>query len=795
MTAALIALAWVLGLVAVAHTGAGANASLAAAGLFAAVTFAVRPRPETLLVAAAGAALIFAAGWRYEETSPREPPSSISRLNEGGGARFRAVVDDEPEERPNSRLYRLRAVEAYENGRWRERTGGVLMRTSPYTDYEYGQLLELRGELETPPSFEGFDYRDYLLRRGVVSLIGYPRVRVLEDGQGSPLKAALIGLRGRLSDSLADALPEPEASLAAGILFGARKGLPQDVKEDMNTTGTSHLVAVSGQNVTMLAGFVIAGLAWLTGRRRACWIALGAIVAYAALVGGQPSVIRAAIMGSLYVGSVIAGRQNTGFVALLIAAAAMTALHPQIVHDVSFQLSFAATLGLILAAHPLAELLSLLTVRWPALHEFPGTKAVRETAAMTLAAIAFTMPISAVNFGQVSLSAPAANLFAVPAFVAVAVTAGAAAAGGLLLPFDASFLGWLAWPAAAYMIGVVRLFASLPGASVQLSGVHTVHAAVFYVVLFAAVYRLNRLRLPLIEAPRRAPEAPRPLLVPAGGLGLLMLLAGALVWGVASAPAEGRLTVTFMNVGQGDAVLIEGPEGHRVLVDGGPTGDAITAALGRRLPFYGRRIDAVVLTHPQADHLGGLPAVLQRYEVGAVLTSDAEADTALYRRWQEALDKGGVPVLEVHRGHRIDLGNGAAVTVMSPPRRAAPPADPNDASVVLQVSMGRFALLLTGDIGEVTERELLRRGTDVRTTVLKAGHHGSRSSTSEAFLRRATPAVGVISVGADNPFGHPAPETLGRLEGGQVYRTDVHGDITVTTDGERLWVRTQRAGE
>ena len=795
MTLAFLALAWLLGIVAAAFTGADPAAALAAAALLAAVSFALRPRPATLALVAAGTALVFLAAWRYESTQPTDPPTGIARYNDGPAIRFRAVVDDEPDDRGTSRLYRLGLRETLVDGRWRPDSGGVLMHTTAFPRYEYGDLLEIDGELQTPPRFPDFDYHEYLLRRGIGSVITYPEVHLLSRGQGNRVRAALIDIRERLSASLADALPEPEAALAVGILLGARSDLPQDLKDDMNATGTSHLVAVSGQNVTLVAGLLIATLAWAIGRRPAAWLALAGVIGYAALVGGQPSVLRAAVMGSLYVVATALGRQSSASGALALAAASMTAFDPQLAHDVSFQLSFAATLGLIAAAPLLRDRIEAALGPWAAVAEFPLTRPAVELAAVTLAAIAFTLPITAVNFHRISLVAPLANLLAVPAFIAVALTSAVTAVAGMALPAAAAdLLGWLAWPPAAYMVAAVRLFADIPLASLELRGVGTGHAIAYYILLAAGLWLLSRRPIARPE-PQPTPVAPAAQrLLPVTGLALIFFLSSLLLWLAITAPALGRLTVTFLDVGQGDAILIEGPAGHHILVDGGPSGEAVTSALGRHLPFYDQRLDLLVLTHPQADHLGGLPAVLDRYDVGGVLVSPVQAGSAFYRAWREALDTADVPYVEARRSQWADLGSGASLTVLGPSPALFPVDEDegNEASVVLKVTMGCVAILLTGDIGAQGEADLIRNGTNLQAAVLKLAHHGSDTSTSPQFVARVRPVVDVISVGANNRYGQPAPDVLDRLQGDLILRTDRHGDITVSTDGQHLWVKTQR---
>ena len=793
---AFVAVAWLLGIAAAAFAGGDPAASVAAAGLLGVVSFARWPRPLTLALIAVGIVLIFAAGWRYDATTPQLSP--VATFNCGGSdcedMRLRGVVNDEPDQRGTSRLYRVQVREALVDGRWRPESGGVLMRASLFPEYEYGDLLEIDGKLEAPPELDDFDYREYLLRRRISSVIDYPEVLLLGEGHGSPVRSALIDIRSRLSDSLANVLPEPEASLAAGILFGTRSDLPRELKDDMNTTATSHLVAVSGQNVVLLAGLVIAALAWLVGRRNAAWIALAGLICYAVLVGGHPSVVRAAFMGGLYVTSIAVGRQNTAAIALVVAAAIMTAFDPQLVREISFQLSFFAVTGLILMTPVLSTQIEGGISRWTSVREFPLTRLLLDMTVMTTAATLATMPIIAINFHRASLIAPIANLFAVPAFVAVATTSALTAIVGILIPGEAGFMTWLAVPPAAYMIGAIRFFADVPLASTELRGIGVEHAVAYYAVLFAGIWWLGR---QAISVPEPAPTQARPAsrrLVPTAALALVLGLSSALLWLAMSAPAQGRLSVTILDVGQGDAILIEGPGGHRILVDGGPSGEAITDALGRHLPFYDDRIDLVVLTHPQADHFAGLLEVLGRYDVGGMLVSPVEAETAGYDAWVSAVRNAGVPTTAASRWQWIDLGWGARITVLGPQPGVvvADERDLNSASVVLKVSMDDVSFLLTGDADEEAETNLIRSGADLKATVLKVAHHGSRTSTSAELLRRVQPTVDVISVGAKNRYGHPNPEVLERLEGDLVLRTDEHGDVTISTDGRRLWVQAQQ---
>jgi len=790
-----LGLCWLLGMGAAAFAQGSPWAIAAAALVAAIVPLVTRRSAVALLWAAMAAALLVGGAWLYQASLPSSEPQGIALHNDGPAVRFRAVVSGEPDERGSSLRLRLSAREVLVDGRWQSTSGGILIRSGLFPRYNYGDLLEVNGKLETPPEFEDFDYRDYLARQGIGSIINYPQMSLLATGQGNPIQAWVYDVRGELSSALENALPEPEAALAQGILLGRRASLPDDLRQDLNDTNTSHLVAVSGYNVTLVAGLFIGGLAWLIGRRPAAWLALLAIIGYAALVGGQPSVQRAAIMGGMYVVAIALGRQSGALQGLALAGAGMTAFDPLLMKDISFQLSFASTLGLVLFAPAVRARLEEALARGSSDRELAGPlRGVIELLAVTVAAVAFTLPITAVNFHRISLIAIPANLLTVPAFPLIMIASALTAVGGMIAAPIGTFLGWLTYIPVAYLVHVVRLLADLPFAAASVDGLTTSHALAYYAALAGVVWltahRPAKLTLP--RAPAWASDLltslARPLAVlPTLGIAIVLALASVLVWLVILDSPGDRLSVTFLDVGQGDAILIRSPSGHNILVDGGPNGEAITTALGRHLPFWDRHLHLVVLTHPDQDHLAGLVTVLERYDVDQVLAPALADDSPTVRAWQEAIAARDIPQREAFAGQWLDLGDGARLSVVYPPQEA-PTADEDDSSLVLKVSLGDAAFLLTGDIGPEGEASLVSNHADLRAPVLKVAHHGSRTSTSAAFLAAVQPLTAVISVGEDNRYGLPALETLDRLAPRPVFRTDRHGDVEMSTDGERLWV-------
>jgi competence protein ComEC len=273
-----------------------------------------------------------------------------------------------------------------------------------------------------------------------------------------------------------------------------------------------------------------------------------------------------------------------------------------------------------------------------------------------------------------------------------------------------------------------------------------------------------------------------------------LVIVAALVWIAAANVPDNRLHICFLDVGQGDAILIETPSGQHILIDGGPADGGLAACLGERLPFWGRRIDLVVSTHPHEDHIGGLVEILKRYEVKQVLESAVEYDSPAYKEWQSLVEEKKMKRTIAQVGQHIELGEGIGLDVLYAGEASlgdtAAAIDSN--SVVLRLVCGNVSVLLTADIFEETEGYLLSTRFDLSGTVLKVAHHGSDSSSCSKFLSVVKPQVAVISVGADNTFGHPSPEVVGRLSATHLYRTDQQGTIELITDGKRLWVKAER---
>jgi competence protein ComEC len=403
------------------------------------------------------------------------------------------------------------------------------------------------------------------------------------------------------------------------------------------------------------------------------------------------------------------------------------------------------------------------------------------------------MPLFALYFDRVSIVTFAANLLLVPAFPLILGSSALTAVSGAAWQPLGQLSSWLSWAVLSYMIEVARFFSEAPLASIEIEGFGRWHAGVAYAALGALAWWLAQ--APIDPDTRYTPlesAAASFSVRPAYAIMAALAIAAGMIWWAALDSPDGRLKVTVLDVGQGDAILIETPEGHHLLIDGGADGRLLMEALGAELPFWERSLDLVALTHPQEDHIAGLVTALERYEVGQVLATSRESESATYGEWQAQIARLGVEQIEARAGMSIALGQGATLRVLAPGASVARAPNANDSSLVLRLEYGNASFLLTGDIEAAGEEALLRSDAGLASTVLKVPHHGSRTSTTPAFLREVQPAVAVISVGEANPYGHPSPTVLDRLSETLVLRTDGHGAVRLSTDGKRLWIEKGR---
>ena len=807
MRLGLLAAAWLAGTLLGLSSELGADATLLLAGSGALIALALRLAALPVFPAVLAAVLLLAVA-RAEASEPGHGAATAL-----GGREVTAMgrIADDPESAATRVRFELLVSKVRVDGDAQEANERWLVyaqppgelaaqRNAPY--FRYGDILTVVGTPQEPRPFDGFDYPAYLAAQGITATMFAREAQIVGEG-GAFWRAAIYAARARLSDSIERAMPYPESALAQALLLGKRESLPTDLAEQFRGVGAAHLLAISGLHVGVLLAVTVGAGAWLLGRQRPTYLVVAAAVIwlYALGAGASPSALRAAVMGTVYLAALALGRPSSVLPALALAAALMTAASPSLIRQVSFQLSFAAVGGIALA----------LTV-WDG--NFGGWRsppagwrarivgwAVSLTVVSAAATLA-TWPLVAANFGEVALLGVPVSLLAIPAMAPAVVTTIVAAGGGLAFQPLGELLGWIAAAPTAYLIAVVSAF---PQWTVEADWVDKPLLAAWYgslglALLAAQPHRTRRWRQAVggwiaraIANPGgTASSLPSPYItIPAA---VALGIAAAILWARAVGGPDGYLHVHFLDVGQGDSILVVAPSGRQALIDGGPDGDVVSSALADTLPGGDRSLDLVVMTHLDSDHSNGLLEVLDRYAVGAVLSGPQPPDNEMAAQWNDRLEQHGIAPVEVRAGHVIDLGDGAELQVLNPPQDLLF-EDSNNDSVALRLTYGDVAFLLTADIESEAEERLVGSGVELQSTVLKVAHHGSNTSTTQSFLDAVSPAIAVVSAGLDNTYGHPAPAVMERLEAAfgaeNVYRTDRNGDVEVVTDGEFIEIRTE----
>jgi competence protein ComEC len=556
------------------------------------------------------------------------------------------------------------------------------------------------------------------------------------------------------------ALGERKSGLALAVVFGDQTGVSAADKDNFRRAGLWHLFVASGFHVTLAAGSIM-WLGRLLGAPKlpAAALGLATIGFYFWLVGPSPSIVRATVMSTILYLAMFFGRRVDSPASLSVAAIIMLALDPRALFSISWQLSFASLLGILIIAPRIADRIE------------PGISRVVSPLVITAGAQVAVAPFLLYYFGQLSIIALLAN--PIVATVVVYVTGVGFTAGALSLvwPWGGRTLFSVLAVPLAFVDRASAFFASLPAAALQWTPSLT--TSLMFVTVVAAAFAAGKQRLRTITLPL-----------------IIIFIVGLQAFGIwfdlAAGVQREALVVSFMDVGQGDATLIKTKKGTVVLIDGGKDYRLLDRGLRRRGV---KRVDLLVLSHAHADHVGALDELIEKYPVGLIVEPGFDHPTPDYRDFKEAAARNEIPVKRPRAGHTLEVED-ISLDILWPRKKLlmGTDSDVNNNSLVAKLRYENFNLLLTGDIQNEAIDELVRRRAPLKAQVLKVSHQGALNGTTVAFLRRVKPDYAVISVGEGNLYGHPHAKTLRRLNRAtpRVRRTDLHGDVTVVTDGYRI---------
>lgn len=718
--------------------------------------------PRAVLVA-----IFFLGGLRYAASRPVITVSSAAYYNDRGEVQITGLVVDPPDYRDRTtnltvEVESLLPLDITVPLVDPDQVGGtILVQVQPGIEWAYGDRVRITGELQTPDESADFSYRAYLARKGILSLMQYTHVEKIEANQGSPIKAFLYNMREKGYDTLQAQFPSPESDLLAGILLGRDQGLSEELQEAFRRTGTTHIIAISGFNIAILAGLFSSIFTCLLGRKWGALTATIVIAGYTILVGADAAVVRAAIMGGLGVFGGMFGRRQNGLNSLGLAALLMTLIDPNIPWDVGFQLSIAATLGLVLYAQPLEQRFLKFIERW--LSEEKAQRLagpVSEFFLFTLAAQVMTLPIIIYHFSGVSWLALIANPLILPVQSLVMILGGLAMLAGMFLPGLGNFFAMLALPFVRYTIRMVSWLGDWTGGDLTFPDFNVLWLVLVYALLFIFTL-LPRERLKALRLKAFLPQAG------------LLILTGLVIftWNRALNLPDDKLHLTLLD--EEGTVLIQTLNGGEVLIGGGPSPSTLNQTLGEALSPGDHSLDVLIVGSSSRDDLNALTGALSKYTPETILWGiDPEANQTTETVYS-ILTEQDMDIQPLEAGQSLNLDDDAHIDVLWVGDRGA----------VLWLQWENFsALLPTGKVEdnwyavpEVPDALLIPDG-------LKP------EDLSLPLMNDWSPAVILLPLAESDLPLEGQHELLELLEDYPVVATYEYGRICLSTDGENLWV-------
>jgi competence protein ComEC len=632
----------------------------------------------------------------------------------------------------------------------------------------------------------GVPDQERILARRDTTLVGTVKSGALVDvvAKGGVLAEAAADVRrfvrGAVADSVGRWSPEA-AGIVTAIVIGDRTGLDDETERRLQEAGTYHVIAISGGNIAILAGLIVAAfrMSGLLSRsaRYAMASAIAALVAYGYLVGGGASVDRATLMAVVYFAGRAVDLRGPPLNSLVLVAGLLVATNPLAVTDPAFLLTFGATASIVLVV-PVVPLRRLPRLAAPA----------AAMCAASMAAEAALLPVAAFIFARVTFAGLVLNFAAIP-LMAVAQVAGMALVPAALVSSRlAAALGWVAYIGARGLVASARLVRFAPLATWRVTAPGWLWIGLYYAGIIGAWAAWHRAS-PCWRAWRIA------------GIGASLIAAIWILWApwrLVATRGDGRLHATFLDVGQGDAAFIQFPRGAAWLVDTGglvgnsgfDIGDRVVAPVLRAAGVG--RLQSITLTHGDGDHIGGAPSLLREFTPLDVWEGIPVPSFGPLRALKAAAATTGSRWTNVQRADATTI-DGVRIVVRHP---GVPDWERqqvrNDDSIVLDLTWNDVSLVMAGDIGKETEEAIAPLFPPRRLRVLKVPHHGSATSSTEGFIRALAPRIAIVSVGRSNTFGHPSPAVLERYRaaGAALFRTDQDGAVMLDTDGVSIDVHT-----
>lgn len=620
---------------------------------------------------------------------------------------------------------------------------------------EYGDLVEIKGEYSAPEvarNYKGFDYSQYLKTLNIYGTIKVEEAKIINKNQLSPILISINNIKEKMIDNANRNMPKRTANLLLGILIGERDNIQEDIIESFRTANLSHILAVSGAHTS----YIILGITYLiskskTPKRIGYIITIIILLIFIIITGASYSVVRACIMAIVVIGAKICYRKENFFTSICISLIIILIQNPFAINDIGLKLSFMGTAGIVIFNKSITNFFIKLKIK----------QKIAEALSVTFSAQLMIMPITILNFNTISLTFFISNILASPLLGII-----------IIFGFISIFISSILNPISKILFLILHIFLELlilvskvtekiPGSSILVKTPNILFAIVYYILILFFNYffvikqnptrRFHKKIIKIITI-KNIKNTVKVIVV----VFLIMLLLTRIVRII-----NPTFKIYFIDVGQGDSTLIVTPKNKKILIDGGEgkTNVLFQYLLDRRI----NKIDYIIISHFDSDHCNGLIEIIEKMRVENIVMSKQSRESEEYKKILEIIKQKNIKVSSVKAEDKIIIEKNLYIKILNPAEKFEF-QDLNNNAIVAKLVYKNFSMLFTGDIEKAEESLAKKYKNELKSTILKVAHHGSKTSTSEEFLKYVEPQIALIGVGKNNKFGHPNQITIERLK-------------------------------
>ena len=620
---------------------------------------------------------------------------------------------------------------------------------------EYGDLVEIKGEYSAPEvarNYQGFDYSQYLKTLNIYGTIKVEEAKIINKNQLSPILISINNIKEKMIDNANRNMPKRTANLLLGILIGERDNIQEDIIESFRTANLSHILAVSGAHTS----YIILGITYLISKRKTpkrigYIITIIILLIFIIITGASYSVVRACIMAIVVIGAKICYRKENFFTSICISLIIILIQNPFAINDIGLKLSFMGTAGIVIFNKSITNFFIKLKIK----------QKIAEALSVTFSAQLMIMPITILNFNTISLTFFISNILASPLLGII-----------IIFGFISIFISSILNPISKILFLILHIFLELlilvskvtekiPGSSILVKTPNILFAIVYYILILFFNYffvikqnptrRFHKKIIKIITI-KNIKNTVKVIVV----VFLIMLLLTRIVRII-----NPTFKIYFIDVGQGDSTLIVTPKNKKILIDGGEgkTNVLFQYLLDRRI----NKIDYIIISHFDSDHCNGLIEIIEKMRVENIVMSKQSRESEEYKKILEIIKQKNIKVSSVKAEDKIIIEKNLYIKILNPAEKFEF-QDLNNNAIVAKLVYKNFSMLFTGDIEKAEESLAKKYKNELKSTILKVAHHGSKTSTSEEFLKYVEPQIALIGVGENNKFGHPNQITIEKLK-------------------------------